>query len=158
MTDTDGLLRVEPLGATRHARLYPLTTPRWRAPSLRVVYRKSFGFAPYAPGMQVPHVRVRPREGVWSDLNKAYRLTRPAELPLPSTGSVEIEIWEGAVYGQPLCRQIVEAREWDIYLMFLHSAGREAQRWFGRSHWIEAGWIGDHPPSQRALARAKPWH
>jgi hypothetical protein len=113
--------------------------------------------AAYAPGMEVPHVRVRPADGAWTDLRKAYRLTRPAELPLPSTGSVEIEIWESAVYGQPLFQRIIEAREWDIYLMFLHSAGREAQRWFGRSNWIEAGWLSEYPPLAKKLAKAKPW-
>ena len=140
---------------------------------------KSIGYPPSSPGMNVPRVRVRNVDGKWTK-PRSVSWVRPLRMPLEPGARMDLEIWEAgsppidepswvpsapptAQKGKPgnengsLFSRRLLVPEWDIYLVILHARGEEAQRWFGRRNWIEAGWVSEYPPLAKKLAKAKPW-
>jgi hypothetical protein len=118
----------------------------------------------------------------WGRTHGCRNLTFPLKLPLVGGALMEVEIWDGVPQtdgrtgglmsllstrgnetprrSRPeglLFRKQLIVPEWDVFLILLHSRGVEAQRWFGKSHWMEAGWISQYRPLARKLDRARPW-
>jgi len=150
-------LRTAGLGASRHPLLYCAGPRFWYAPGIRVQYLKPIGLAWYAPGLNLPYVRKRGAGEEWSAPVKAFRLLQPVQMPL-TEGGVSLEILgirerrESVLYSTQ-----VEYRDWDIYLVLIHSAGRAEQRWLGRDHWIQEGWVSECRWTSHVLRRARAW-
>ena len=145
-------MRAVPLGDSRHPALYCAFPRRLKAPAIRVVLRRSYAIGMSYPGFDLPYVRWRSGATDWPILARANRIMKPLDIPL-TPGGVSLAFRQ-MEHGPDLYSLDVEFRSLDVFLVFLRPANREAQRWFGWDHRIEAGWVSEYRWSRRALESA----